>query len=1004
MATLAEHINENYSSPSDGDAFDWGGVRYTYNGAAQIWHSTLPDLADLPGDAAVQATAPDNPVEGEVWYNGDRLMINVGGVWVDASPQLDPSTLQIASNLQVSGSGVTAPAINTINVSHSIDTGTGNVQVSPGDTGTVNIDVRFPNVPEAPSFPAPAMSGGETVSADYVASVASDGTMSYVDLDTAISNSPTFGDVVSSAVETLDLDTFADVSTATPAAGQILTWDDTNSRWAPMNAPTVSNNVSYNDSTDVLTINSDTHQIPYVSNLSLSGSSLTIVQTGADDVSIDLGGLGGGTATPDNTITVNTSTNISTVIFPSDAVSVTGSVATITLPEIPDIPEIDPLVVKSNGVSASPDVSTIDFTGGGVTVNNIGNGRVRVDIPEATGGGSSAVPSMTAVANIDTVSSFLGWNDVSDRSQFTLTGGPGGTKHKVIIKNDTNSSIQLKYLTTTEHCKSVTMLGARSWGLWDPDAPTIRYFTEGTTSSSLVWGNDTNRPIASREVVYMEIHLIEDGKFQFISNSSSLQFYNAAEVQDTEAAVLEDVPESAMPQPDPEPSMSEGTVSDNHVGLFAPTGDASFEDASGEGTLPWGNLSFSDYVKSLFSEQMGGNGSDSPRSTNGNDYWGTDSNRARSGIWQESWGTTISGSHPQNHGISVVLPQVDPDDPVMARINQYANDPDLWHSHLITFLRDDSALERGSTGFVNSPNATLQVVDNGANIGQRQAIRSLSGPGNGPFSDQYSFASAAGTYFAGYDYEYMYNIPGNTPLSETLRHQYNRVAFNIPNDPDNATVEIRRRGKLIENDPLLSGTLDGAAGYFVGTNPGFSGVHSPIDNYLGETKLTNDRERRVIMDFPLEQFTGGNVTERRENAVRWGRAVVGTSVTATGLANFEATIKRKTSGPGYTIASGQEAQVDSSGNWVRMCFMMDENGDILSGLTALSPTEQTARGLPALPTGSQVADTNAYGPLLFRREVPIATIIDTRGGVSTRDEDYQLAQARLWQIEYRLIL
>ena len=87
-----------------------------------------------------------------------------------------------------------------------------------------------------------------------------------------------------------------------------------------------------------------------------------------------------------------------------------------------------------------------------------------------------------------------------------------------------------------------------------------------------------------------------------------------------------------------------------------------------------------------------------------------------------------------------------------------------------------------------------------------------------------------------------------------------------------------------------------------------------------------------------------------------------------------------------------------------MCFMMDENGDILSGLTALSPEQQTGRGLPALPTGSQVVGNAVYGPLIFSREVPIATITDTRGGVSARDEDYQLAQARLWQIEYRLIL
>ena len=985
MASLAEFINDNYPSPADGDSFDWGGVRYNYNSAAGIWHSTLPDLADLPGDAAVQATAPESPNEGDIWFNGDRLMVRADSLWVDASPQFDPANLDLTSNLTVNGSGTSIPAVNTINVATGGNSGDGSVQVSPGTTGVVNLRVTFPEIPDVPSLPAVTMQGGQGVSQSYVSVVASDGTQSYVPLATAV------GDL---SVSTLsDIDT----TTTAPTDGQSLMWDQGMQAWMPGDPPDTSNAISYDSTTDTLTINGVNHQIPRVSGATLNGSSLTIAQQGANPVVVDLASLGSGDSTPDNTITVNGSDNVSTISFPAGVASVSGSVATITLPDE------TPLVIRSEGTASSADTNSIDFRGDGVSVNNLGNGQVQVTIEGSTGGGSGGdTPTVTAVSNIDTVTSFVGWNDVTDRSQFTLTGRSGGSVHKVVLKNNTNSSIQLKYITSGDDCTTATMNGARSYGVWDPDVSAFRYFTEGTTSSALVWNNNSNRPIASREVVYLEVHLVENGNFQIISNSSSLTWYEAAEIVDIDATEIVDVPDSATPPEPPAPVETVGEVSDNHLGLFAPTGDASFEDAEAE--LPWGNLGFSDYVNALFSEQMGGNGTNSPRSTNGNDYWGTDSNRARSGIWQEAWGRTISGDDPQNHGISVVLPTVDPSDPVISRINQYANDQSLWQSHLIIFLRDDSALERGSNGLLIAPNATLQTSDNGANRGQRQGIRSLSGPGNGPFSDQYSFSAASGNFFAGYDYEYMYNIPGSTPLSERLRHQYNRVAFNIPNDPDNAAVEIRRRGMPIENDPLLSGTLSGVSGYFVGTNPGLAGVVSPISDYLGETKMANNRERRLTLDFPLEQFAGSTSRERLDNAVIWSRAVVGTRITVPGN-TFDRTVKRFTLGTGYR-GEGQEVQLDTSGNWVRINFMTDEDGPILTGLTPLTDAERTARGIPANPSGAvpDIASADIYGPLTFRREVPLATIVDPRGGVSRRDDEYQLAQARLWQIEYRLLL
>jgi hypothetical protein len=52
------------ASPSDGDTFG----NYIYNGTKAVWR-IQPNIPDISSKFQVSATAPANPVNGEVWLN-----------------------------------------------------------------------------------------------------------------------------------------------------------------------------------------------------------------------------------------------------------------------------------------------------------------------------------------------------------------------------------------------------------------------------------------------------------------------------------------------------------------------------------------------------------------------------------------------------------------------------------------------------------------------------------------------------------------------------------------------------------------------------------------------------------------------------------------------------------------------------------------------------------------------------------------------------------------------
>jgi len=79
------------SSPSDGDTFD----NYIYDGTKAVWR-IQPNIPDISSKFQVSATAPTNPVNGEVWLNstdGNTYIYYVDGdssQWIEIGGNTAP--------------------------------------------------------------------------------------------------------------------------------------------------------------------------------------------------------------------------------------------------------------------------------------------------------------------------------------------------------------------------------------------------------------------------------------------------------------------------------------------------------------------------------------------------------------------------------------------------------------------------------------------------------------------------------------------------------------------------------------------------------------------------------------------------------------------------------------------------------------------------------------------------------------------------------------------------
>lgn len=87
------------ASPSDGDTFD----NYIYDGTKAVWR-IQPNIPDISSKFQVSATAPTNPVNGEVWLNSTDGNTYIYYVDADSSQWIE-----------IGGSTAPPPDINDLN-------------------------------------------------------------------------------------------------------------------------------------------------------------------------------------------------------------------------------------------------------------------------------------------------------------------------------------------------------------------------------------------------------------------------------------------------------------------------------------------------------------------------------------------------------------------------------------------------------------------------------------------------------------------------------------------------------------------------------------------------------------------------------------------------------------------------------------------------------------------------------------------------------------------------
>lgn len=972
MATLAEFIKENYPSPTDGTTFNWGGSIYTWDATPGVWTATTPQPEDIQ-NVATEATAPSNPAEGDLWYDGEKLNVRSGEAWVDASPQPTAEDLDIVSTISVSKNGASLNDINNINLIQADPSGSGNVAIVQGAEGQANVTITFPEIPAAPpSTPTPSTENAGT----YVASVPSSGETSWTELPDALADA--------------SIENVGNVSSATPTNGQVLAWDSANEEWAPT-AATEASPVTVSADGKTITISGTDHEIPVVETATLSGSNLVLTRNDDTDLMVDLSGLGGDSALPENKIFIDGTTNsVSRIDFEGQATAtVSGSIATVEVPEYI-------LKAERNGTEVASGITTLNFKSSNFSLTDAGDGKVDITV---SGGGDTET---TGVTNINQQGNLLQSTDSTNKKQFVLTGGSGGTRHKVLLKNASTSTTQIKWTASKTDVSTLHMTGSHSWGIWDPQVPQIYVAPESPTTSTQVWPNNTNRTMAAGEIMLFEIDMPNNATFTFDFSTNNVAWNHTPVTQNTGEIQVVDVPEDA-PVAESDDIETVGEVNDDWHGLYY----IPFSDETQEGSdiIPWDiqtNDNFNRSLeKALFATQVGGNGDDLPRSTSGNAYWGTDASGPRAGLWMESWGTTItSGSTDAlNHGITIVLPRADGEDPVLEYLEEYANASSVWHSAPVTLMRDDSYVKRlgsGNDGRIISSSVWLPT--DGNNSGSLAGIRSLSGPGNGPFSNQFTFSASSANYFAGWDTAL--TTPGFLgKVSAQYRHNYNWLALNVPNDPEFAILEVRRRGRPRVNDPLLGSVgvdNNGIINVYIEEDSNLGGTHNFAAQYQDEPEVGARTERGIIVtakssDFSVVKpngYTGSDAHARRDNSIYFMRGIPGTTPDyGTGVTHTNASINRLATSLG-SLGSGPVQP--------KFALRMDADASI-TGLPELSDAEREAAGLTALSSGKSY-----YGPIKLQREAPMCVITDTDSPAPATWFGEHVGRAVLWQLEYRL--
>ena len=184
--------------------------------------------------------------------------------------------------------------------------------------------------------------------------------------------------------------------------------------------------------------------------------------------------------------------------------------------------------------------SNMNFTGDGVTVTNRGSGTVEVNIPGGGSGGGSGSSSSDEAQFLNART----FQTVFDRSDFRffLNGDSvAGTKHYVVLKNNSATSVHSIYYEFGEagfnthdlNIGSGRIWGSRSFGIWDHETGEFRMMTAGAgqngfslwrpgAGSALRMLPDSQDEARGREVIEMEIYVKPGGRVDFTVSNREL--------------------------------------------------------------------------------------------------------------------------------------------------------------------------------------------------------------------------------------------------------------------------------------------------------------------------------------------------------------------------------------------------------------------------------------------------------------------------------------------------
>jgi len=983
MASLAQYISANFPTPSAGDSFVWGGVNYTYDANPGIWTGALPQPDALEG-AATSSTAPSQPNEGDLWYDGTKLNVRTDNEWVEASPQPTAADLMVAPALSIFDAGAAAITTNTNVMRFTSTTGdAAGVAVTSDGDGQARVAVTFPTVPTVASVP----NTGSSIPTAYVTTRNADATLSATPLATALG--------------TIGLNSLRDVSDTAPSNGMILTYSDTDNSWMPAAAPSGGSAVSIDSAGDTLTIGSNSTEIPVISGASVVGQNFVITRNGsAGNISVpiaDFNVSGDSSDTTDFNLTVGGETNINTINFSSN-VTVTASATGVVDVTVPEPPRFS---TRKDGATTNGDTTILNFVGDNITTTNRGNGQVDISVTASEGGTDTTTDTsndMTAISNVYTQGDLNTFSDVpagTARQSFSLTGSTnGGSRHRVIFKNNGTSTRFLQWRTSgtlgtdpSTNINAMSLDGNRVWGLWAPQRDSMQLVVEGANNQGSSWPASTNQSMQANDVFKFDIDLPPNGNIIFSTNSGDILWWHTTLTVDNDALVEVEIPPmTPKAEPSDAPSTFGGTVDPGWTGIFnSPGTEPNTNGVSSTPTqsLTWSADTSAAYARVPYDTIVGGDGDSSSFSTNGNARWGTNPNREPAGIWMEAQGTI--DSHARIFGATILLPHSG-DDEALTYLREHATDQASWNSHPIYSYNSKAQLTRRSDGLLTGGG----VGTNFSNVaGYRVGNNHAGGVNRGPFSDQFmvSFASKNFPYWGlPWDTTEPVNATGTTNGTSTfgnahLLDQVNTIAFNVPGDPDNAVIQIRRRGTF-NTDSANDGRLT-AYSFTTGKNA-----------------------NEFQFAFPANQFatTGPYSSALRNqwaNFVAQVRSYAGTQIiTPSGVTLANDVIER------VTLINGNSNQAANYGN------IGPDNGAFYARFRFENPSASGTNPqadadfvgtIPNAPATTGITPPSAVnigtpgglrGPFHFRREEPLQVVTDSANPDT---------QANIWQIEYRLI-